>query len=978
MKRIQGKAPACSLLRNTCGATVAIVLASLVHGQPAAPPVEPPPIPRFQKVVVTGSWIPLQTLESESPVNFVTARDIAFTGLTNISDVLNQLPYVSADLGSMVLSSTSTVNLRNLGSTRTLVLIDGRRLPAGDPQNWATDLNQIPASLIRRVEVLTGGASAVYGSDAVAGVVNFIMNDRFDGVQLSLNGSGYNHQQHDASGVSSAVAALSVTNPSQFQVPGDTGLDGQVHDFNATFGRNFASGSGNVTGYFEYRKMQPVVQTARDFSACAIGTNGPGTDFVCGGSVTSYPGLFLDAKTGNGFTISDAAGNVRPFVPSTDQFNFGAFKHFQVGDERYLFDTFAHYDALPSIRVYGEFEFMDSKARVQLAPSGSFFGVDTYTLYDSNPLLSPSFKAAFGITPATPGMLLIGRRNVEGGDRLVLAEHKSYRTVVGAKGDFLGGTWNYDAWWQSGKIVNSDIGLHDQSRPHLFNALNVVTNPANGQPVCASVLDGSDPNCVPWDIFHIGGVTQAALDYLELTGHEGGYTSQDVVGVHLDSDLGQAYGWKLPWARNGIGVALGAEHRTERLVFNADDCYSVPLCASKGGPDLPVSGQYRVNEFFGEARVPIVENQPGVQGLAFNAAYRWSNYTTSGSTRTYGLGGEWLPVREARLRGTYQQAVRAPNIIDLFTPQGTSLFAMNADPCGPTMGATLEQCLQTGLKPGQYGQNILDDPGFQYHNLVGGNPDLKPETAKTYTVGAVLQPVAQLRATLDYWNIRIAEVIGTIPPTLALTQCLSVGQFCDLIHRDPNFGTLWLNGGFITSTNINLGRLKTDGLDVTADWTLPLDKYGRLSIGFIGTWLDHLISEPVPGLGSYDCAGLYGSTCGLAPRWRSRLQSIWSSPWSWDFGATWRYFSSVAIDQSSSNPLLAGAFDPKIGHLGTRSYLDLVAQWRITENLIVRGGVNNVFDRDPPITTTGNNGNTYPQTYDALGRFLFLNVTAKF
>jgi iron complex outermembrane receptor protein len=331
------------------------------------------------------------------------------------------------------------------------------------------------------------------------------------------------------------------------------------------------------------------------------------------------------------------------------------------------------------------------------------------------------------------------------------------------------------------------------------------------------------------------------------------------------------------------------------------------------------------------------------------------------------------------LRGTYQQAVRAPNIIEFFTPQGTSLFTMNADPCGPTMSATLMQCLLTGLKPSQYGQNVLDDPGFQYHNLVGGNPDLKPETAKTYTIGAVLQPIAGLRATIDYWNIRITKVIGTIPPTLALTQCLSAGQFCDLIHRDPTFGSLWLNGGFITSTNINLGSYKTDGIDVTVNWTHPLERYGSVAINFIGTWLDQFIVEPVPGLGSYDCAGLYGNTCGLRPKWRSRLQGIWSTPWNWDLGATWRYFSSVAIDQSSSNPLLAGAFAPKESHLGTRTYLDLVAQWKISENLIVRGGVNNVFDRDPPITTIGSfTGNTFPQTYDALGRYLFLNVTAKF
>ena len=955
--------------RAIASVAATLATASLVYAEPSVAPAEPK-VERFQKVTVTGSLIPLQTLESESPISIITGRDIEFTGLTTVSDVLNQLP--------MVAPETGTVNLRNLGSTRTLVLIDGRRLPAGDTQNWATDTSQIPASLIKRVEILTGGASAIYGSDAVAGVVNFIMNDHFDGIELSYNGGGYNHRQHDSSGVSSAVAALSADNPSQFHVPGNVGLDGQVHDFNVTLGRNFASGTGNVTAYFEYRKVQPVVHSARDFSACIAGTNNAGTDFICGGSSTSYPGRFTDLNTGSSFTIADAAGNVRPYDPATDQFNFGSYQVFQGSDERYIFDAFAHYDLFPDVRVYGEFEFMDEKNEAHQAPSGTFFGVDTYTLYDSNPLLSPAFKTAFGITPATPGMLLIGRRNVEGGDRVGFSEHKTYRTVIGAKGDFLNGQWDYDAWWQSGKVVNPTSLFHDFSLPRISNALDVVTDPANGQPVCASALDGSDPSCVPWDIFHIGGVTQAMLNYLGLAGYTNGYTLQDVVGLHINSDLGDAYGWRLPWAKSGIGVAVAAEHRKEKLVFNTNDFYQVPLGASQGGPTLPVSGQYSVKEFFGELRVPVVENQPWVRAINFNAAYRWSNYTTTGSARTYGLGAEWLVAREARLRGTYQQAVRAPNIIDLYTPQGTSLFTMSADPCGPTMGATLEQCLRTGLKPNQYGQDILDDPGFQYHNLVGGNPGLNPETANSYTVGAVLQPIAKLGATIDYWNIRIDKVIGTIAPTLALNQCLSAGQFCDLIHRDPNFGTLWLTGGYITSTNINLGKLKTEGVDVTVDWTQRLGDYGDVSIYFVGTWLDHLITEPVPGLGSYNCSGLYGSTCGLAPKWRSRLQSIWSTPWKWDFGATWRYFSSVAIDQGSSNPLLAGAFDPKIGHLGTRSYLDVVAEWKITDNLLLRGGANNLFDRDPPITAIGSNANTYPQTYDALGRYLFLNVTAKF
>jgi outer membrane receptor protein involved in Fe transport len=218
---------------------------------------------------------------------------------------------------------------------------------------------------------------------------------------------------------------------------------------------------------------------------------------------------------------------------------------------------------------------------------------------------------------------------------------------------------------------------------------------------------------------------------------------------------------------------------------------------------------------------------------------------------------------------------------------------------------------------------------------------------------------------------------------LTLTTCLTTGTLCDQIHRDPLLGTLWLNGGFITNLNLNLGSRETDGIDVTLNYNWPMEKYGSIAFAFQGTYLNEFIVQPLPGGASYDCAGLYGFTCGgPAPKWRSNLRVMWNTPWSWNAGVTWRYFDSVDIDSSSSNPQLAGEFAPPDASLGSRNYFDLVAQWNINKNFTVRGGVNNVFDKDPPITSTGNlpyyNGNTFPQTYDALGRNFFLNVTAKF
>jgi outer membrane receptor protein involved in Fe transport len=986
MNRMQRKKLSLAVFK-ALSAGAAVGLASpLAYGQQAAPPVE-----KVQKITVTGSRIPLQTLESESPVNILSAQDIAYTGLTSISEIINQLPQAFADLGSNEANGatgTSTVNLRGLGAARTLVLIDGRRLPAGDPQSYPTDLNWIPAPLIQRVDVLTGGASSIYGSDAVAGVVNFIMNDHFEGVQFSWQGNWYQHDQHDGSGVSSAVADRALTNPSQFQVPGDVSAALKAQDFSFILGSNFAGGKGNATVYFEYKKLQPVTQATRDFSACAAGLSDDETAFNCGGSSTSFPGRFLSTAPGSkSFTIADAAGNVRPFNANTDQFNFGPYNYFQVPDERYIANFFAHYDAFPNVRVYTEFDFMDEKTVLQIAPSGIFFGGpgQIYQLFDNNPLLTPSFKAAMGITPATPQSILIGRRNIEGGGRQDTPEHTDYRIVIGAKGDFLDGKWDYDAWWQSGKVVFQDTYLNDFSATRVGKALNVVTDPVTKQPVCASVLDGSDPLCVPYDIFHLGGVTQAALNYVQTPGFKNGETFQDVMGLHISSDLGEAYGWRLPLAKSGIGVAFGIERRTEKVNLQVDEFFAVPLGTGQGGPTLPINGQYTVKEAFGEVRVPIMENQPWAQALNFNGSYRYSDYSTGPTTNTYGLGAEWAPVKQARLRGTYQKATRAPNVIELFQAQGFNLFNLVSDPCGPSKTATLAQCLLTGLNPAQYGAEILDSPAGQYNYLQGGNPSLKPEDSKSYTIGLVLNPIANLSATVDYWQIKVTNVIGVIPPTFTLTTCLATGSLCNLIHRDPTFSALWVNGGNISGLNLNLGSLKTDGIDVTVNYAYPMEKWGSLSFAFAGTWVNQFIVEPVPGFGTYDCAGLFGNTCTPAvPTWRSNVQAVWNAPWNFNVGGRWRYTSSLDLDTCQSNPLLNGDCPDKNHKLGVRNYIDLFGQWNINKNFAVRAGVNNVFDRDPPISENGIgqlpfwNGNTFPQVYDTLGRNFFMNVTAKF
>ena len=967
----------------SAGAAVGLA-APMVYAQtpPATPPVQ-----KIEKIEVTGSRIPSLNLESESPVSVITAQDIGFTGLVSTSDILNQLPQAFASYGGNLsngATGTASVNLRNLGSQRTLVLIDGRRVPAGSPTYWPTDINSIPAPLIQRIEVLTGGASSIYGSDAIAGVVNFIMNDHFEGIQFSWNGNGYNHQQH--SFVGDIVAQRAQTNPAQFQVPGNVSLDGQTQNFSMTMGSNFANGKGNATVFFSYQQSDPILQSSRDFSACALDEfGGPNSDqFECGGSSTSFPGRFRKSSGGVQKTIANAAGDVRPYVAAQDQFNFAPYNYYQRNDTRYNFNAFAHYDALPNVRVYTEFDFMDDQTTAQIAPSGIFYG-QPFTLDAANPLLSQSFKDAFGITPGNPQQMFIGRRNVEGGGRQDNLRHTDYRIVIGAKGDILDNKWDYNFWWQSGKVVYQENYQNDFSISRLGRALNVVKDPDTGRPVCASALDGTDTACVPYDIFHTGGVTQAALAYLQTPGFQSGSTEQSVVGLNLTSDLGQAYGWTLPWARNGVGVAFGLERRVEKLNLVTDPQFSIPDLAGQGGPTIGLNGQYTVVEPYAEIRVPIMENQPWAHLLSATASYRYSDYSTNQTTNSYGIGAEWAPVKEGRLRGSYQQAVRAGNVIELFQAQGLNLFSQSADPCGPTKTATLAQCLRSGLPANLYGFDGLDSPAGQYNYLQGGNPTVKPETAKTYSLGIVLTPMPNLSATIDYWNIKVEDVIGAVNPALTLQQCLDSGVLCNQVHRDQ-FGTLWLSGGgYIDGLNNNLGSVKTSGIDFTLNWNTPIKDYGSVAVNFTGTWVDTFITQPLPGGASYDCAGLFGVTCGTpTPVWRSHLQGIWNTPWNVSAALTWRYFSSVNIDTSSSNPLLSGDTNAVTSKIGDQSYFALAAQWNIDKNWTIRGGINNIFDRDPPIVSSliagppFGNGNTYPQVYDALGRNLFLNVTAKF
>ncbi|HEX3700591.1 MAG TPA: TonB-dependent receptor, partial [Phenylobacterium sp.] len=576
--------------------------------------------------------------------------------------------------------------------------------------------------------------------------------------------------------------------------------------------------------------------------------------------------------------------------------------------------------------------------------------------------------------------------------------HTDYRVVVGAKGD-INDDWSYDVYGQIGRTVYQEEYLNDVSLRRTANALNVVNGP-NG-------LQCADPNavaegCVPWQLFSVTGVTPGALAYVETPGFKEGSTTEMVVDASVTGKLGFL---KSPYATDPVSVAAGTEYRREALDLRVDSEFDTGDLAGQGGPTHGNSGSYDVYELFGEARVPLAQDMPFAKDVSLDLGYRFSDYNTAGTTDTYKIEGDWKPIDDIRFRGSYERAVRAPNIVELFTPQAVGL-SLSSDPCaGSSPTATQAQCLNTGLTAAQYG-HIPANSANQYNGLSGGNPNLLPEQADTYSFGFVLTPsmVPGFSLTVDYFNIKVNNFIQALDPNLTLAGCLQTDSptLCSLVHRNPINGSLWLGtAGFVIGTDVNVGFLQTKGVDVEATYRTDLDRFGldgwgRLGLNFNGTYLENFITDPgIPTTDAsghvvtqYDCAGFYGVTTCTQPRpkWRHRARLTWTTPWSGlELSGTWRYVGEVKDQHSSTNPFLAGSFFPIDDKLKAQNYFDLAAQYRMKDRYTFRIGVDNVFDKEPPLVGSvagGNsiffNGNTYPTVYDALGRFAFASVTADF
>ncbi|HWU79349.1 MAG TPA: TonB-dependent receptor, partial [Caulobacter sp.] len=532
------------------------------------------------------------------------------------------------------------------------MLIDGRRLMQGDPARsaaQAADINNIPAALIQRIDVVTGGASAVYGSDALAGVVNFMLKRDFEGVRVDVQGGVYMHENHSAI-VSAAKAAG--------QTPAfGRELDGEQQSYSITVGKNFAEGRGNVTGFFSYKDIAGVGTKDRDFSTCNLSATAAG--YACSLSSATYPVQFQLTNPTTGATRGSYAleGNTLRTYRTSDGFNNGNTYDLQSPDKRYNADLFGRYRISDKAEVYGELMYMHDEADIKLSPTAVFTVSEKINC--NNPLMSAQEKnlicTSVGLTDAQSANVIVSQRNALGGSRHDYSDHTAYRGVAGLRGD-LTSRWRYDVYAQYGRTDYTSRLTGDYSLAKFAKALRAVTN-ASGQVVCESVANGTDPACVPINLFQADGVTPAALNYVQNVVRRKGYTEESILSGALTGDLGVTS----PLASYPIGLALGAEYRKEKISFQPDAAYSSRDVAGNSGGEFPIAGSFDVKEVYGEIRVPLVEDRPFFKSLSVEGGVRYSDYSTAGDTWAYKGGGEWTPIRDVRLRGSYQRAVRAPN-----------------------------------------------------------------------------------------------------------------------------------------------------------------------------------------------------------------------------------------------------------------------------------------------------------------------------
>lgn len=942
---------------------------------------------KLERIEITGSRIKSIGAESSSPITSVGKEDITIKQPVAVEELVRGLPSAYPAIGPSInngSNGTASIDLRGMGSNRTLVLINGRRfVPA--TLGGTVDTNAIPVSLLERVDLVTGGASAVYGADAVAGVVNFVTKRNFTGVE--------------------ATTLYSTTKA------GDGGR--QKNDI--TIGANMPDGKGNVVLHIGTTKTDPVRLGDRAYATTVINSR---TGLAGGFSQTAAPAVFqfpapASATLSGDRVIDGTTGLLRAgdgTVPP-DGYNTNPPNYFETPLDRKQATALGYYRVNDNLEIYGDFFYNRSLVTLNLAPSGTF--LQSFAVPIGNPYITPALRtqlcAAYGITTAncvagsagtTEVNMLIGRRFVEAGPRIYNYDNTSAQYTAGLRGDIpLLDGWSYDAYYQSGRADQTLTTGNGFSRTKVQQALRAFNTAS------CSVTTGG---CVPLNVFGAAGTISAdMLKFISIPTFQTTRVDQRVMAVSANGEVGLI---KSPFAKAPLSLAVGYEDRKVTGSNASDNVVqtSGELLGS-GAPTPDRSGIIKFKETFLEANLPLAQNKPFVHSLNLGLGYRETDFKTAASSKSYSswkAGLDWSPVRGWRFRGEQQRATRAPNVNELYAPVVTGLATLSADPCAGAAiraadagvaGSLTNLCQLTGVPTGQIGA-VSNPSASQAANTSGGNPNLGPEKGDTTTLGLVWEPVnSNFSATLDYWRIKITEAITSPTASQVSDSCynkarnptLSYNAFCQMISRNPSTGGL-SGSGFsgINTQSSNQGTLDYAGVDVGVNYRFPLKNIGldlgRLDFNLQLSVLDRANFKALPVLDTIEYDGHYGIDVGTPyNNRRFTLRTSWSHK-DWNAGVSWRHISAATVQTTGAANNLAGRFRPAYESIPEVNYFDLNVGYQLLKNLRVGVTVNNLFDKQPPFIGTGigpgasNYGNTFPSTYDVIGRRYTATVTASF
>ncbi|XPF94066.1 TonB-dependent receptor plug domain-containing protein [Colwellia sp. RE-S-Sl-9] len=942
-KKTRFKLNACTLLLLSLGASAQSAYAEEEATEAKEAKVE--------RIAVTGSRIQRPGFETSTPVNVVGKEAIEESGFSNLYDVLKSVPSIGVGLGSANASvqalsnpeaGASFVNLRGLGTDRSLVLIDGRRRVSGSSASSAVDMSMIPAGLIERVEVITGGASAVYGADAVSGAVNMIMKDDIEGIEVSVS-----------TGASTE------------------GSGGERLALDLASGSEFANGRGSMVFGISYSKEEELKASQRDFSSIQLNTrpnpaNTGGNDgipdeiHVDDLGLISYSPLGAFNIGGNYYTDDNGVRLLDMGVPFDSSRGAGNEGFRQVDytslrqEQEILATRFSlNYEVSDNINFFLDADYGQTTTVGSGQPDNTSAG-DGFVinkLQRENPLLPDDLTALMDANGVTT--LTFNRVYENWGNRIPTFDRTSTSIVVGFDG-YLENDWNWNVFYQDSRYENNSKWANYTVTERVANAIDVIEDPLTGEAVCR--VGG---NCVPIYPLSQDPLTAEQEAYIQHTVLRFHRNEQQVMSASLTGDA-----FELP--AGDVMFAAGLEHREESIEALDDGI------ARQGNVHLfrgqePQDAELTVDEAYLEVVIPVLSDMPGFKQFDIEAAIRYSDYDTIGGTTASKLGFNWAISDDVRLRASKAVSVRAPNLSELFSP-GVTTGAFLTDPCDATqvdLGSSTREanCIALGFPTGWVDPNSV--PAKEV--VTGGNPDLKEEESDSLAIGVVLTPsfIENLSFSIDYWDIEITDAIGSFSATDIIKKCVDSpstdNEFCPLITRDSQSSI-----SRIDVSKINVGSLNARGIDFEGYY--KTDAYnGTLAVSLNGSYLlDHeqLIDENDP------TSLFITKNEPDNPEFRSNLNLTYKEG-ALSVGLNTRYIGSTVLD---ANALTNETIDTN--DVPSRMYNDLVIGYEFDNDLRLTATITNIGDVEPPrreVVFTGAIGN-----YDNVGRFVSLRASYNF